>query len=113
MTSDTQFPVSGYDPQASEVPTTSQGTPLAYTERSLKVGRRGPTLLADHHLREMTTNPDYERIPERVVHVRGAGAHGTFVGNGAAAAFCRAGFLAKGVETRLFARFSTVVGSRG
>lgn len=51
MPSDTQLPVSAYDPQVSEVLTTSQGTPLSDTERSLNVGA-GPTLLADHHLRE-------------------------------------------------------------
>ncbi|MDO8309335.1 MAG: catalase [Actinomycetota bacterium] len=113
MTSDAQLPVSAYDPQASEVLTTSQGTPLLDTERSLKVGLRGPTLLPDHHLREKIMHFDHERIPERVVHARGAGAHGVFVANGAAATFCRAGFLAEGLNTRVFVRFSTVVGSRG
>ncbi len=113
MSTDAQFPVSAFDPAGTENLTTSQGTPLGDTEHSLKAGRRGPTLLADHHLREKIMHFDHERIPERAVHARGAGAHGTFVGNGAAAAFCRAGFLAKGVQTRVFVRFSTVVGSRG
>ena len=101
------------NPAESEVLTTSQGTPLADTEHSLKAGRRGPTLLEDHHLREKIMHFDHERIPERAVHARGAGAHGVFVGNGSAEAFCRADFLAAGVETRVFVRFSTVVGSRG
>ena len=49
------------------------------TDNSLKAGGRGPSLLEDHHLREKITHFDHERIPERVVHARGAGAHGTFV----------------------------------
>lgn len=97
----------------SEVLTTSQGTPLADTEHSLKAGRRGPTVLADHHLREKIMHFDHERIPERAVHARGAAAHGTFVANGAASAFCRAAFLEDGATTPVFVRFSTVVGSRG
>ena len=108
-----QLPTSAYDPQASDVLTTSQGTPLADTEHSLTAGRRGPTVLADHHLREKITHFDHERIPERVVHARGAAAHGTFVANGSATAFCRAVFLAEGATTPVFVRFSTVVGSRG
>ena len=56
---------------------------------------------------------DHERIPERVVHARGAGAHGTFVGYGTASTVCKAGFLAKDKETPVFVRFSTVLGSRG
>ena len=56
---------------------------------------------------------DHERIPERVVHARGAAAHGTFESYGSAAKLCRAGFLAKGVQTPVFVRFSNVLGSRG
>jgi catalase len=93
--------------------TTSQGLRLPDTDHSLTVGPRGPTLLQDHHLREKITHFDHERIPERVVHARGAGAHGVFVANGAAASVCRAGFLAEGAETPVFVRFSTVLGSRG
>jgi catalase len=93
--------------------TTAQGLRLRDTDHSLKAGSRGPTLLQDHHLREKITHFDHERIPERVVHARGAGAHGTFVSNGAATSVCRAGFLAEGRETRVFVRFSTVLGSRG
>ncbi|MDQ3491706.1 MAG: catalase [Chloroflexota bacterium] len=93
--------------------TTSQGARLYETDHSLKAGRRGPTLLQDHHLREKITHFDHERIPERVVHARGAGAHGVFAGNGSATGVSKAGFLAAGVETPVFVRFSTVVGSRG
>ncbi|GAA1115003.1 catalase [Arthrobacter flavus] len=93
--------------------TTAQGTRVADTDHSLKAGPRGPVLLQDHHLREKITHFDHERIPERVVHARGAGAHGTFVANGAATGVTKAGFLAKDVETPVFVRFSTVLGSRG
>jgi catalase len=93
--------------------TTSQGARLRDSDHSLKAGERGPTLLQDHHLREKITHFDHERIPERVVHARGAGAHGVFVGYGNARPVTSAGFLAKGVETPVFVRFSTVLGSRG
>jgi catalase len=93
--------------------TTSQGARLRDSDHSLKAGPRGPTLLQDHHLREKITHFDHERIPERVVHARGAGAHGTFEGYGSAGSVTKAGFLAKGKETAVFVRFSTVLGSRG
>ena len=93
--------------------TTSLGTRLADTDHSLKAGPRGPTLLQDHHLREKISHFDHERIPERVVHARGAGAHGVFTGYGSGTTVCRASFLAADVETPVFVRFSTVVGSRG
>ncbi|MEV4772964.1 catalase [Micromonospora humida] len=92
--------------------TTAQGAQLRDTDHSLKAGPRGPTLLQDHHLREKITHFDHERIPERVVHARGAGAHGVFTGYGAQEV-TRAGFLRKGKETPVFVRFSTVLGSRG
>ena len=93
--------------------TTAQGARLSDTDHSMKAGRRGPVLLQDHHLREKITHFDNERIPERVVHARGAGAHGVFRGNGAAASVCRAGVFADGKETEVFVRFSTILGSRG
>ena len=93
--------------------TTAQGVRLRDTDHSLKAGERGPTLLQDHHLREKITHFDHERIPERVVHARGAGAHGTFIGYGNARSVTKAAFLAKEVETPVFVRFSTVLGSRG
>ena len=99
--------------QAGEYLTTAQGLRLPDTDHSLKAGPRGPTLLEDFHLREKITHFDHERIPERVVHARGAAAHGTFVSYGTAASVTKAGFLAKGKKTEVFTRFSTVLGSRG
>lgn len=93
--------------------TTAQGARLYDTDHSLKAGPRGPVLLQDHHLREKITHFDHERIPERVVHARGAAAHGVFRGYGAATGITKAAFLAEGVETPVFVRFSTVLGSRG
>ncbi|WP_030960355.1 catalase [Streptomyces sp. NRRL S-378] len=93
--------------------TTAQGTRLPDSDHSLKAGARGPVLLQDHHLREKITHFDHERIPERVVHARGAAAHGVFLGYGAASEVSKAAFLAKDVRTPVFVRFSTVLGSRG
>ncbi|GAA2635022.1 catalase [Streptomyces axinellae] len=93
--------------------TTAQGLRLPDTDHSLKAGERGPVLLQDHHLREKITHFDHERIPERVVHARGAAAHGVFRGYGTASAVTKAAFLGKDIETPVFVRFSTVLGSRG
>ncbi|MGV9566701.1 catalase [Streptomyces sp. NPDC003480] len=93
--------------------TTAQGARLYDTDHSLKAGPRGPVLLQDHHLREKVMHFDHERIPERVVHARGAAAHGVFQSYGTAASVTKAAFLAKDVETPVFVRFSTVLGSRG
>ncbi|MFB7617731.1 catalase [Kitasatospora sp. NPDC056181] len=93
--------------------TTAQGLRLPDSDHSLKAGPRGPVLLQDHHLREKITHFDHERIPERVVHARGAAAHGVFRGYGTAAAVSKAAFLTEGAQTPVFVRFSTVLGSRG
>jgi catalase len=94
--------------------TTDQGTKIAGTEDSLKAGERGPTLLEDFHFREKITRFDHERIPERVVHARGAGAHGHFqVYESLADITCAAFLQDPAVTTPVFVRFSTVVGSRG
>ncbi|MFG1945944.1 catalase [Nonomuraea sp. NPDC048826] len=93
--------------------TTAQGLRLRDTDHSLKAGPRGPVLLQDHHLREKVMHFDHERIPERVVHARGAGAHGIFRAYGTAANVTRAAFLAEDAQTPVFVRFSTVIGSRG
>jgi catalase len=94
--------------------TTTQGLRLPDTDHSLKAGARGPTLLEDFHLREKITHFDHERIPERVVHARGAAAHGIFESYGKASTVTKAGFLGKkGTKTEVFARFSTVLGSCG
>jgi catalase len=100
--------------QAGEFLTTAQGVRLPDTDHSLKAGLRGPTLLEDFHLREKITHFDHERIPERVVHARGAAAHGVFQSYGTARSVTKAPFLAeKGKRTEVFVRFSTVLGSRG
>jgi catalase len=99
--------------QQGERLTTAQGARLRDTDHSLKAGRRGPVLLQDHHLREKITHFDHERIPERVVHARGAAAHGHFEANGAAEPYTKAAFLKAGAVTDTFVRFSTVLGSRG
>ncbi|MFJ1707384.1 catalase [Kitasatospora sp. NPDC088346] len=93
--------------------TTANGTRLPDSDHSLRAGPRGPVLLQDHHLREKVMHFDHERIPERVVHARGAAAHGVFRGYGTATGVSKAAFLAEGVETPVFVRFSTVLGSRG
>ena len=99
--------------QQGEYLTTAQGARLNETSHSLRAGERGPLLMQDHHFREKITHFDHERIPERVVHARGAGAHGTFVSNGKASKISKAGVFAEGKETPVFVRFSTVLGSRG
>jgi catalase len=63
---------------AGESLTTNQGTPISDNQNSLKAGARGPSLLEDFVLREKITHFDHERIPERIVHARGSGAHGYF-----------------------------------
>src|SRR3954465_16024470 len=79
--------------QAGSHLTTANGLRLSDTHHSLKGGRRGPTLMEDFHLREKITHFDHERIPERVVHARGAAAHGTFEAYGNAASATRADLL--------------------
>ncbi|GAA2568627.1 catalase CatB [Winogradskya consettensis] len=94
--------------------TTAEGLRLSDTDHSLKAGPRGPSLLEDFHLREKITHFDHERIPERVVHARGAAAHGVFRAYGSAGSVTKAPFLAEqGRETPVFVRFSTALGSRG
>src|SRR3954463_2573265 len=88
--------------------TTDQGIPLSDTDNSLRAGARGPTLLEDFHLREKLTRFDHERIPERVVHARGAGAHGYFQVYESLADLTSARFLQDPARrTPVFVRFST------
>ncbi|MBA3708905.1 MAG: catalase [Planctomycetes bacterium] len=99
---------------AGEFLTTDQGVRVASTDDSLKAGARGPTLLEDFHLREKIMRFDHERIPERVVHARGAGAHGYFQVYKSLAKYTKAAFLQDpAIKTPVFVRFSTVAGSRG
>ncbi|MPY57300.1 catalase [Streptomyces spongiae] len=94
--------------------TTDQGVEVDHTDDSLAVGERGPTLMEDFHFREKLTHFDHERIPERVVHARGAGAYGFFEPYESCAEFTRAAFLQDpSVRTPVFVRFSTVQGPRG
>ena len=94
--------------------TTDQGVRVDDTDNSLTVGDRGPTLLEDFHLREKITHFDHERIPERVVHARGAGALRLLRGVRVARRVHLRGLPAgTGAPTPVFVRFSTVQGSRG
>ena len=94
--------------------TTAQGIPVADNQNSLKAGPRGPTLLEDFILREKITHFDHERIPERIVHARGSGAHGYFELTKSLSRFTSAEILSKtGVRTPVFCRFSTVAGGAG
>jgi len=99
---------------AGEYLTTNQGVRINDDQNSLKAGARGPSLLEDFILREKITHFDHERIPERVVHARGAAAHGYFQAYESLAPYTKAKFLQEpSVKTPVFVRFSTVVGSRG
>ena len=94
--------------------TSNLGVPIADNQSSLKAGLRGPALLEDFILREKITHFDHERIPERIVHARGSGAHGIFECYRPLTEVTRASlFAAKGKETPVFVRFSTVIGERG
>jgi len=94
--------------------TTNHGVRINDDQNSLKAGERGPSLLEDFILREKITHFDHERIPERVVHARGSGAHGVFRVYESMAKYTKAGFLQdSSLETPVFVRFSTVAGSRG
>ncbi|AZL71627.1 catalase HPII [Pseudomonas oryziphila] len=93
---------------------TNQGVKVADNQNSLKAGARGPSLLEDFIMREKITHFDHERIPERIVHARGAGAHGYFQSYGCHAELTKAGFLQDPEKiTPVFVRFSTVQGPRG
>ncbi len=94
--------------------TSAQGIPVADAQNSLKAGPRGPTLLEDFQLREKIFHFDHERIPERVVHARGYGAHGVFELTDSLAEYTRADVLGTvGQQTEVFVRFSTVGGNKG
>ncbi|WP_411959213.1 catalase HPII [Pseudomonas sp. s4] len=93
---------------------TNQGVRIADNQNTLKAGDRGPSLLEDFIMREKITHFDHERIPERIVHARGTGAHGYFQSYGNHAELTKAGFLQDPEKvTPIFVRFSTVQGPRG
>ena len=94
--------------------TTNHGVPIADNQNSLKAGARGPTLIEDFILREKITHFDHERIPERIVHARGTGAHGYFQVYENLSAITKAAFLQDPkAKTEVFVRFSTVAGGAG
>ncbi|MDY0779507.1 catalase [Tenacibaculum sp. IB213877] len=94
--------------------TTNQGLKVNDTNNSLKAGVRGATLLEDFLLREKITHFDHERIPERIVHARGSGAHGYFQLTKSIKKYSKAGiFTDTKRKTPVFVRFSTVAGSKG
>jgi len=94
--------------------TTAQGGPISDDQNTLKIGPRGPTLIEDFHFREKIFHFDHERIPERVVHARGYGAHGFFENYNSQTKYTRADLLQRaGEKTPAFVRFSTVAGSKG
>ncbi|WP_449244450.1 catalase [Desulfobacca acetoxidans] len=94
--------------------TTAFGIPVSNDQNSLTAGRRGPILLQDVHLLEKLMHFDRERIPERVVHAKGAGAHGYFEATADVTKYTKAKFLNQvGKRTEVFVRFSTVGGERG
>ncbi len=99
---------------AGQMLTTNQGVTISDNQHSLTAGLRGPTLLEDFILREKITHFDHERIPERVVHARGSGAHGYFENYAPLTKYTKAApFAEKGKTTPVFVRFSTVGGERG
>lgn len=94
--------------------TTNHGTRINDNQNTLKAGDRGPSLLEDFIMREKITHFDHERIPERIVHARGSGAHGFFQVYESLEKITKAKFLQEpGRKTPVFVRFSTVAGSRG
>ena len=94
--------------------TTNLGVPLSDNQNSLRAGPRGPTLLEDFALREKIHHFDHERIPERIVHARGSGAHGYFELTASLKRHTSAAVLTEvGRRTPVFVRFSTVAGGAG
>ena len=94
--------------------TTAFGIPVAEDQNSLTAGERGPVLIQDVHLLEKLSHFDRERIPERVVHAKGAGAYGYFEVTADVTNYTKAKFLSKvGKKTDVFVRFSTVGGEKG
>ncbi|MFA9396733.1 MAG: catalase [Clostridiaceae bacterium] len=102
------------DCENSDYLTTNQGTPISDNQNSLTVGERGPVLMQDVNLLEKLAHFDRERIPERVVHAKGAGAHGYFEVYESMKKYTKAKFLSEAKKKcPVFVRFSTVIGSKG
>lgn len=118
MSKDNKTPQGGETHQTAgagvAVLTTNQGIPVSDNQNSLRSGKRGPTLLEDFVLREKIFHFDHERIPERIVHARGSGAHGYFELTDSLSDVTSADlFQRKGERVPLFVRFSTVAGGAG
>jgi len=94
--------------------TTSAGAPVADNQNSLSAGPRGPLLVQDYQLIEKLAHQNRDRIPERVVHAKGWGAHGTFTVTHDITKYTKARIFSKvGKKTEMIARFSTVAGELG
>ena len=93
--------------------TTTAGNPIADNQNSLTAGERGPVLMQDYQLLEKLAHQNRERIPERVVHAKGWGAHGTLTITGDISKYTKAAALQPGAQTPMIARFSTVAGELG
>ncbi|WP_440100361.1 catalase [Streptosporangium sp. H16] len=98
---------------ARPITTTDAGIPAPSDEHSQSVGPNGPLLLQDHYLIQKMAHFNRERVPERVVHAKGGGAHGVLQITEDVSQFTKAGLFAKGKETPLFIRFSSVAGELG
>ncbi|MDZ4376373.1 MAG: catalase [Phenylobacterium sp.] len=108
-----QVPKAGPHGQDEAHLTTNQGIRVSDNQNSLRSGDRGPTLLEDFVLREKIFHFDHERIPERIVHARGSGAHGYFEATDDISSLSKAALFRKGEKTPVFVRFSTVAGGAG
>jgi catalase len=93
--------------------TTTAGAPVADNQNSITAGPRGPVLLQDYQLIEKLAHQNRERIPERTVHAKGWGAHGTLTITGDLSKYTKAKVLQPGAKTEMIARFSTVAGELG
>src|ERR1700757_5504716 len=93
--------------------TTSSGAPVSDNQNTLTAGPRGPVLIQDYHLLEKLAHQNRERIPERVVHAKGWGAHGTLTITGDISKYTKAKCLQPGATTPMLVRFSNVAGELG
>ncbi len=93
--------------------TDNAGIPIASDEHLLTIGSNGPVLLQDHYLIEKMAQFNRERVPERVVHAKGAGAYGSFQVTNDVSQFTKADLFQPGRNTEVLARFSTVAGEQG
>lgn len=100
-------------PSQETVYATSNGVPMPHPYEAQRVGENGPLLLQDHHLIDLLSHFDRERIPERVVHAKGGGAHGVYKTTDTLDDLCVADIFQAGRECPISVRFSTVGGESG